>query len=197
MASKKTTKKTTATPKAEEAKPAETPTPEAALAVVDGPAAKAEALAKLDEEMAAILAKRNELEPPPPPPRAVETLQFWISATRFMRQAGEHEATIVAASPENPVLVTLPRYIRRRIKNKPGDKEHVEGRNTYRVITLEQPEDVSMTLAEPSARKPSHAPAQGRPHAATRMGPTGPVAATEMPSGLTTAQGESVRAADR
>ena len=93
-------------------------------------------------------------------PDLSEVLQFYITATRYMRQAGQPAPEIIHASPGAPVRVTLPRWILRTFVNKNKSQ-------TQRYI--EQPEDVSMRRVEPKALRPSHATVKGMPHAAERM----------------------------
>lgn len=75
----------------------------------------------------------------------METAEFWLTASRYVQQVGDHEPKFVAATPVSPVKIVLPAKIKR------GDKE------------IDQPEDSHMKRAEPAKPKEPHAAA--KPHA--------------------------------
>ena len=115
--------------KAEEAKKAE-----AELRAKD----EAQAKAKADEEAAAKLKADKVL--------SEHFTTFWLTKSRYLQQAGDHEPQMVEASPQAPVAVVLPAKVRKRIKVKEKQVDD-SWSDVYRVIEVDHPEDAFLTKA--------------------------------------------------
>lgn len=68
----------------------------------------------------------------------IDSEEFWLSAPRYLKQAGQSEAQYVAATPPAPVKVVLPAKIVRK-----GE-------------TIDQPEDAHLKRARQERPKDVH-----------------------------------------
>lgn len=76
-----------------------------------------------------------------------KTAKFFLTKSRYLRQAGEPIASYVAAAPSAPVVVVLPaKIMRERVER--DDKGKIIAR---KMVEIDQPEDAFLKRVQPAA----------------------------------------------